>query len=80
MTPPSTPFARKGVGVNVEREAEAALLRSGVKPTHRCGMCGHEGFEDGVVGCLRCGWDEMQRIETEQTRSGDASGSAKGGK
>jgi hypothetical protein len=50
-----------------DREAEAAMLASGIPATHKCSMCGHEGFEHDIVGCLRCGWDEMRRIEPEPT-------------
>jgi ribosomal protein L37E len=49
--------------MKADREAEAAMLASGIPPTHHCGMCGHKGFEHDIVGCLRCGWDEMIRIE-----------------
>lgn len=39
-----------------------------VKPaaTHRCEMCGATGIPDPVVGCTRCGWDEMQPISDEE--------------
>lgn len=33
-------------------------------PTHRCGICGTVGVPDPVVGCTRCGWDEMQPLES----------------
>jgi hypothetical protein len=45
--------------------AAELLARSGVPPTHVCTMCGYRGHEDWVVGCLRCGWDEMVEIERE---------------
>lgn len=50
-----------------ERDAQIAaaelLAKSGVPPTHVCTMCGYRGHEDPAVGCIRCGWDEMQEIE-----------------
>lgn len=55
-----------------DRAAEQAMLDSGIPPTHRCDMCGHEGFEHDIVGCLRCGWDEMRPIRARAALSGDA--------
>lgn len=33
------------------------------QPTHRCTMCGSVGTPDDVVGCKRCGFDEMTPID-----------------
>lgn len=55
-----------------ERAAQIAaaelLAKSGVPPTHVCTMCGYRGREDPTVGCIRCGWDEMQPIEPEDDK------------
>lgn len=52
-----------------EAVAEKSQLGSGVRPTHQCDMCGHVGFEDPVVGCLRCGWDEMRPLASTREES-----------
>jgi hypothetical protein len=58
-----------------EKLTEEAMLAAGVPPTHWCEMCGHHGFEDPAIGCLRCGWDEMRRIdEPDTTQPGSGQG------
>jgi ribosomal protein L37E len=55
------------------------MLAAGVPPTHWCEMCGHHGFEDPAIGCLRCGWDEMRRIdEPDTTQPGSGQGEGNG--
>lgn len=57
-----------------EKCAEAAMLAAGIKPTHWCEMCGHTGFEDPAIGCLRCGWDEMRPISESDEQPAGAEG------
>jgi ribosomal protein L37E len=45
-----------------DRATEAAMLAAGIPPTHVCTLCGHVGFEHDLIGCLRCGFDEMRRL------------------
>lgn len=35
-------------------------------PTHKCGTCGFLGVEDEVIGCTRCGFDDMSPIAAPQ--------------
>lgn len=63
-------FASEQAGIAPAREPQPPVsadiarthARDGAEATHRCDMCGTVGIPDPVVGCTRCGWDEMRPL------------------